>query len=59
VPLPVLGIVLGVIAGIVLIGLLLLLIWKCLTIIHDKREYAKFEQERANSKWPLVSTYNM
>ncbi|KRY41314.1 integrin beta pat-3 [Trichinella spiralis] len=50
-PVPVLAIVLGVIAGIVLIGLILLLIWKLLTIIHDRREYAKFEKERLMAKW--------
>lgn len=41
----------GVIGGIIGIGLLLLLIWKLLTTIHDKREYAKFEQERQKAKW--------
>ncbi|VDO82038.1 unnamed protein product [Soboliphyme baturini] len=50
-PVPVLAIVLGVIAGIVLIGLVLLLIWKLLTIIHDRREYARFEKERLMAKW--------
>lgn len=53
-PVPVLAIVLGVIAGIVLIGLLLLLCWKLLTILHDRREYAKFERERLNAKWDTV-----
>lgn len=50
-PLPILAIVLGVIAGIVLIGLVLLLIWKLLTVIHDRREYAKFENERLMARW--------
>jgi uncharacterized membrane protein len=49
------ALVLGVIGGIVLIGLLLLLIWKIVTSIHDRREYAKFEQERATSSWNRVS----
>jgi hypothetical protein len=43
-----------VIGGIVLFGLLLLLIWKIVTSIHDRREYAKFEKERAMSKWDRV-----
>ncbi|XP_006623005.1 integrin beta-PS [Apis dorsata] len=46
-----LGIVLGVIAAIVLIGLALLLLWKLLTTIHDRREFAKFEKERMMAKW--------
>jgi len=47
----VLAIVGGVMAAIILIGLLLLLLWKLLTWIHDSREYAKFEAERMNAKW--------
>ncbi|XP_021913854.1 integrin beta-PS isoform X1 [Zootermopsis nevadensis] len=47
----VLGIVLGVIGAIVLIGLALLLLWKLLTTIHDRREFAKFEKERMMAKW--------
>lgn len=53
-PVPVLPIVLGVIAGIILIGLLLLLLWKLLVTIHDRREYARFEKERDNARWNLV-----
>jgi len=50
-PLPVLVIVLIVIAGIVLLGLLLLLLWKLLTVIYDRREYARFEKDRLNARW--------
>jgi len=46
-----LGIVLGVIAAIVLIGLAMLLLWKLLTTIHDRREFARFEKERMMAKW--------
>jgi integrin beta 1 len=51
----VLGIVLGVIAAVVLIGLALLLVWKLLTTIHDRREFARFEKERMMAKWDAVS----
>ncbi|RXN33122.1 integrin beta-1-like protein [Labeo rohita] len=44
-------IVAGVVAGIVLIGLALLLIWKLLMVIHDRREFAKFEKEKMNARW--------
>ncbi|KTF73932.1 hypothetical protein cypCar_00049792, partial [Cyprinus carpio] len=47
-------IVAGVVTGIVLIGLALLLIWKLLMIIHDRREFAKFEKEKMNAKWDTV-----
>lgn len=50
-PVNILAIVIGVILGIVLVGLALLLIWKLLTTIHDRREFAKFEKERALAKW--------
>lgn len=50
-----LGIVLGVIAAIVLIGLAILLLWKLLTTIHDRREFARFEKERMNAKWDTVN----
>lgn len=49
----------GVVAGIVLIGLALLLIWKLLMIIHDRREFAKFEKEKMNAKWDTVSVVEM
>lgn len=46
-----LGIVLGVIAAVVLMGLAILLLWKLLTTIHDRREFARFEKERMMAKW--------
>lgn len=49
--LDILGIVLGVIGAIVAVGLALLLMWKVLTTIHDRREYAQFEKERMMAKW--------
>lgn len=50
-PINVFGVALGVVISTVIIGFLILLIWKTLTIIHDKREYARFEKERALAKW--------
>lgn len=46
-----LGIILMVIGAIVLIGLALLVLWKVLTTIHDRREFARFEKERENARW--------
>lgn len=51
------GIVLGVIGAIVAVGLALLLMWKVLTTIHDRREYARFEKERMMARWDTVSEY--
>ncbi|XP_071803811.1 integrin beta-1-B-like [Asterias amurensis] len=59
-------IIAGIVVGIILIGLLLLVIWRILTYIHDSREYARFEKDRAAAKWdqsenpiykPSTSTY--
>lgn len=49
-----LGFVLIVIGAVVLLGLAALLVWKLVTSICDRREYARFEQERANAKFDEV-----
>ncbi|NWI14815.1 ITB2 protein, partial [Crypturellus soui] len=41
----------GSIAGVALIGLVLLLIWKLLTELFDRREYRRFEKEKSKAKW--------
>ncbi|XP_029033971.1 integrin beta-PS-like [Osmia bicornis bicornis] len=50
-PLNVVGVAIGLVASTVIIGFLILVAWKILTTIHDAREFAKFEQERALVKW--------
>ncbi|CAG2196827.1 CD29 [Mytilus edulis] len=47
----VLAIVLGVVIGIVLLGLTLLLIWKVITTINDRKLLAEFEMETRDAKW--------
>ncbi|NWH74344.1 ITB2 protein, partial [Piaya cayana] len=39
------------IAGVFLIGLVLLLIWRLLMELFDRREYRRFEKERSKAKW--------
>nr|XP_020664873.1 integrin beta-2 isoform X2 [Pogona vitticeps] len=41
----------GTIAGVALIGLLLLLIWRLVTELIDRREYHRFEKEKSKAKW--------
>ncbi|XP_015275238.1 PREDICTED: integrin beta-2 [Gekko japonicus] len=41
----------GIIAGVALIGLLLLIIWRFVTELIDRREYRRFETEKARAKW--------
>ena len=43
------------VAGVVLVGILLLGIWKVLTHISDLREYKRFEKEKLKSQWNNVS----
>ncbi|XP_078049137.1 integrin beta-PS [Augochlora pura] len=50
-PLNVFGVAVGLVAGTVFLGLVILLIWRVVTTIYDKREFAKFERERALAKW--------
>ncbi|XP_026673834.1 integrin beta-PS-like isoform X2 [Ceratina calcarata] len=50
-PINVVGVAVGLIVSTVIIGFLILLVWKILTMIHDKREFAKFEKERAMAIW--------
>ncbi|XP_041836443.1 integrin beta-6 [Melanotaenia boesemani] len=44
-------IILGVSLSVVCIGLILLAVWKVLISVHDRKEVAKFEAERAKAKW--------
>ena len=44
-------IVLPVIAGIVLIGLIALILWKILQTLRDKREYEQFLEHTSNKQW--------
>lgn len=43
------------VAGVVLVGILLLAIWKVLTHLSDLREYKRFEKEKLKSQWNNVS----
>lgn len=51
----ILVVLLSVAGAILFLGLAALLIWKLLVTIHDRREFAKFEEERARAKWETVS----
>uniref|UniRef100_A0A8C5PHH3 Integrin beta n=1 Tax=Leptobrachium leishanense TaxID=445787 RepID=A0A8C5PHH3_9ANUR len=47
----ILVVLMSVMGAILLLGLVGLLIWKLLITIHDRREFAKFEEERSKAKW--------
>lgn len=49
-------IVLAVIGSVVLIGTILLGLWKLLVTIHDRREFDRFQSERTRARYEMVST---
>jgi len=40
-----------IVSSILAFGFLCLMIWRLLATLHDRREFAKFEQEREKAKW--------
>lgn len=44
----------SVIAGVILVGLALLLIWKLITEILDRKEFARFQKELNKANWDQV-----
>ena len=53
-PVPVLAITFGLAALLILVGFLLLLLWKIMTYYYDKMEYARFLNEAKEAKWTAV-----
>nr|XP_024128437.1 integrin beta-3 [Oryzias melastigma] len=51
----ILVVLLAVAGAILLLGLVGLLIWKLLITIHDRREFAKFEEERTKARWDTAN----
>uniref|UniRef100_UPI00358E51B5 integrin beta-6-like isoform X3 n=1 Tax=Myxine glutinosa TaxID=7769 RepID=UPI00358E51B5 len=49
----VMPIVVGLVVGVVVIGLVVLLLWKMLVTFHDRREFAKFEEDRSRARWGM------
>jgi hypothetical protein len=47
----------SVIAGVILVGLALLLIWKLITEILDRKEFARFQKELNKANWDQVLNF--
>ncbi|CAL4103920.1 unnamed protein product, partial [Meganyctiphanes norvegica] len=45
------SIVLGVVGAIVMVGLITLLLWKFITTVHDRKEYARFQEEQSRVRF--------
>ncbi|KAG7327717.1 hypothetical protein KOW79_009323 [Hemibagrus wyckioides] len=50
-PLNIAMIALGVCMSVLTIGIILAVVWKLFIYVHDQKEVAKFEAERAKAKW--------
>uniref|UniRef100_A0A6I8N8I1 Integrin beta n=2 Tax=Ornithorhynchus anatinus TaxID=9258 RepID=A0A6I8N8I1_ORNAN len=50
-----LTILLAVGGSVLLVGLVLLAIWKMLVTIHDRREFARFQSERARARYEMAT----
>lgn len=53
-PLKIPMIVLGLSLSVVCIGMILLIVWKVLVSVHDRKEVARFEAEKSKAKWQSV-----
>ncbi|KAM3915959.1 integrin beta-5-like [Leptodactylus fuscus] len=50
-----LTVLLAVVGSILLVGLVLLAVWKLLVTIHDRREFARFQSDRSRAKYEMAS----
>ncbi|CAN2389083.1 integrin [Pristimantis euphronides] len=50
-----LTVLLAVVGSILLVGLVLLAVWKLLVTIHDRREFARFQSERSRAKYEMAA----
>ncbi|XP_041478618.1 integrin beta-1-B-like [Lytechinus variegatus] len=51
VPVNIHHVIIGIIIGIIIVGLALLLVWRLLVFVQDRREFALFEKERQDTRW--------
>lgn len=48
-------VLLAVVGSILLIGVVLLAVWKLVITIHDRREFARFQSARTRARYEMVS----
>lgn len=44
--------------AVITIGIILAVVWKLFICVHDQKEVAKFEAERAKAKWQSVGNFS-
>lgn len=57
-PVPILAISFGILGGLLLLGLLLLLLYKLSTHFYDKKQYARFLEDQKKAKWNRVRFFS-
>lgn len=49
-------VLLAVVGSILLVGIVLLAMWKLVITIHDRREFARFQSARSRARYEMVKT---
>lgn len=49
-------VLLAVVGSILLMGILLLALWKLVITIHDRREFSRFQSARSRARYEMVRT---
>lgn len=47
-------VLLAVVGSILLVGIVLLAIWKLVITVHDRREFARFQSARSRARYEMV-----
>lgn len=47
-------VLLAVVGSILLVGVVLLAVWKLVITIHDRREFARFQSARSRARYEMV-----
>lgn len=50
-------VLLAVVCSILLMGILLLALWKLVITIHDRREFSRFQSARSRARYEMVRIY--
>lgn len=49
-------VLLAVVGSILLVGIVLLAMWKLVITVHDRREFARFQSARSRARYEMVKT---
>ena len=58
-PIQTANIAFGLMGALIAVGLGLLLLWRLLLFLYDRKEYARFLNDSKNAKWNAVRLYSL